>query len=249
MRYQTAPRSDEGRILQQNICADQRIRATHRNFFCNPVQKCGRIQLTVKYYGRMSSNRPVDRFQFGTRSLAQTLFLLLVVSALAACVTTSAPIYTDIRSGDQLQLNKAIASIPNGTRLQFQLGERIQPGNLDRWQTYCLIYVYDPTRGAEHRIDLFPDRFKIDQVRAGYRSSDYPFSSHQRYFGSLSWGVRDAPSYYLYRVNMRLQSADQPEVTSMGCYQKWSTPRAQKYPTRAEIREALGDWFELSPSQ
>ena len=177
------------------------------------------------------------------------ILALATVVLTSGCATGSRPLYDGVPNGSTLQLQQAFESVENGSQLQFQQGQRVQPGNLDRWQTYCLLYVYDKTRGAEHRIDLVPGNFEVNYVQTDYRSSDYPFFPNQKYFGSFSWGVRDAPAYYTYRVAMALQSSDQPEVRSLNCYRKWSTPRAHKYPTGAEIREALGDFFRLSGPQ
>jgi hypothetical protein len=57
--------------------------------------------------------------------------------------------------------------------------------------------------------------------------------------------VRDQPAYYLYQVSMPLTSPEQPELRSLDCYRKWATPRANQYPTLAEIRAALGEYLEL----
>ena len=177
--------------------------------------------------------------------LIKNTLLLAGVCLLSGCATTTRPVYNSLPVGTILQLNQAFESIENGTQLQFQHGRRIAPGNLDRWHPYCLLYIYDHTRGPEHRIDLFPGDFEIFAVQLDSRSSDYPFFPDRGYFGGLSWGVRDAPAYYMYRVAMGVQSADQPELRSLDCYQKWATPRAQKYPTPSEIREALGKHFSL----
>jgi hypothetical protein len=47
---------------------------------------------------------------------------------------------------------------------------------------------------------------------------------------------------------MQLTSPDQPDVRSLNCFKKWATPRANQYPTLAEIRQALGNLIELKPS-
>lgn len=174
------------------------------------------------------------------------LFLFGLV-LLAGCAATQAPIYTTINTDYRLQVQQAFVNLPNGTYLDFQQGQRIQPGNLDRWSTYCRLYVYHPDHGADYRTAVAPGTVRINSVKAAYHSSDYP---GQPRFGQFSWGVRDIPAYYLYHVGMQLTSADQPELRSLVCYKKWATPRAMQYPTLAEIRVALGEQIKLeSPAE
>jgi len=173
----------------------------------------------------------------------RALFLSLV-ALLAACSTTGTPIVEPIGKGSVLRLQQPFADLPNGSHVDFQGGRRIAPGNLDRWSTYCRLYVYDPTREAEHRISLTPDEFRVISVEMSYSSSDFPGMVGPG-FGHMSWGVRTAPAYYLYRVGMRISSPDQPEARSLDCYKKWGTPRANQYPTLTEIRAALGELIKV----
>jgi hypothetical protein len=169
---------------------------------------------------------------------------LSVAMALAACATTGPPIIAPVTSGSTLRLQQAFAELPNGSYIDLQHGLIIAEGNLDRWTTYCRLYVYDHTRGAEHVVALTPASFAIDSVRMGYRSSDFPEWPGPG-FGHYSTVFIDLPAYYLYRVKMSLDSPDQPEVRSLDCYKKWATPHANQYPTLEEIREALGDLIKI----
>jgi len=89
---------------------------------------------------------------------------------------------------------------------------------------------------------VVPGTFAISEVKIGYQSSAYPGKPR---FHWLSWGVRDAPAFYVYEVGMRLHSPDQPEVRSLICYKKWNVPRADQYPTLAQIRTALGSQIRI----
>jgi hypothetical protein len=168
--------------------------------------------------------------------------LLLAFGLMIGCATSQAPHYTAVSTDYVLQVQQVFDELPNGTYLDFQQGQRIQPGNLDRWSTYCRLYVYNPDHGADYRTSVEPGTLRISAVKADYHSSDYPPQPH---FGQFSWGVRDLPAYYLYQVGMRLNSPDQPEVRSLVCYKKWAVPRVNQYPTLAEIRAALGDQLKL----
>ena len=178
------------------------------------------------------------------KTLKKYHFYLLYVALLASCATTRVPLTPPVSSVYTVRVQQQFDALPNGTHIDFQHGRRVQPGNLDRWHTYCRLYVYNRNQGADYLTSVSPGRFEISAVDIAYHSSDYPV---QPRFGYLSWGVRELPAYYLYQVGMRLTSADQTDVRSLNCYRKWATPRAQKYPTLAEIREALGDQLKLEP--
>ena len=171
--------------------------------------------------------------------------LIIFLCLLGACSTKRPPFTAPVDTGFQLQIRQAFTDLPNGTHIDFQLGRRVLSGNLDRWTTYCRLYVYNRSRGADYVTSIIPGSFQVSAVDIGYVSSDYP--GRPGAFGHLSRGVRDNPAYYLYHVEMRLTSPDQPDLRSLNCYKKWATPRAYQYPTLAEIRSALGDGFRLAP--
>lgn len=175
--------------------------------------------------------------RFRTRSLC-----LLAILLLAGCAATSYQYVPRLSTEYRLQIRQSFEDLPNGTYLDFQQGQLIIPGNLDRWTTYCRLYVYNPAQGPDYRSTVLPGSVAITEVKAAYYSSDYP---SRPFFGDLSWGVRDMPAYYLYQVGMRLSAPDQPDLRSLVCYKKWAVPRADQYPTLAEIRRALGDLISI----
>ena len=87
-----------------------------------------------------------------------------------------------------------------------------------------------------------PGEFEIVAVKLRYDIVDT--LDRPRVYASLFWRDYTPPSFYLYKVGMRLTSADQPDVHSLDCYRKWST-RGRYYPTLVEIRQALGDLVEI----
>ena len=171
------------------------------------------------------------------RQHLSTIFLLLLVAGCSA----RTPIVAPVDPGFRVQVNSQFDALPNATRLQFQGGELIQQGNLDKWTTYCRLFVYNRDKKADYITAVLPGNFEVTRVIVKYVSSNYPVAS--RY-----WRVRDIPAYYLYQVRMQLTSPDQPDIRSLNCFKKWATPRAKQYPTLAEIRQALGNLIELKPS-
>ena len=111
-------------------------------------------------------------------------------------------------------------------------------------------------RKADYLTSVKPGRFRISDV-TNYRQSSKYSSVGSGIYASAGAGFSnfdsssgligrrfDPPSYYLYRVEMKLDSADQPDVQTLICSKKWAT-RGNYYPTLAEIRGALGNIVEL----
>ena len=172
------------------------------------------------------------------------LICLLLIASLIACASQGVPLVPPLSEGGVVRIKQPFTDIANGGHLDFQLGQLVAPGNLDRWSTWCRLYVYDHTRDADYHVTLAPGDFSVGTVRIGYRSSDFPnWSIHG--IGFFTRGVRDLPAYYLYQVSIPLTSPEQPELRSLDCYRKWATPRANQYPTLTEIRTALGEYVEL----
>ena len=171
------------------------------------------------------------------RQHLSTFFLLLLVAGCSA----RTPIVPPVDPGFRIQVNAQFDALPNATRLQFQGGERIPQGNLDKWTTYCRLFVYNRNRKADYVTAVLPGNFEVTSVEVKYVSSNAIFASR-------SWRVRDVPAYYLYQVRMQLTSPDQPDIRSLNCFKKWATPRTNQYPTLVEIRQALGNLIEIGPS-
>jgi hypothetical protein len=157
------------------------------------------------------------------RQHLSTFFLLLLVAGCSA----RTPIVQPVNPGFRVQVNAQFDALPNATRLQFQGGELIQQGNLDKWTTYCRLFVYNRNQKADYVTAVLPASLEVTRVVVKYSSSDSPPGTS--YVG-LNRGVRDLP-----------------DIKSLNCYKKWATPRANQYPTLAEIRQALGDLIEIIP--
>jgi len=181
-----------------------------------------------------------------------------LIALSVGCASTRAPIIPPVNSGFTVQTNKQFDSLPNYTRLYFQDGLQIPKTALDRWTTYCRLHVYNPDMKADYLASVKPGKFGISKVTNRAESSDYPIAGSASYasfrvglFGyrsatGLNSARYDPPSYYLYRVDMKLTSPDQPDVQTLICSKKWSK-RGNYYPALVEIRHALGDIIENIP--
>ena len=169
----------------------------------------------------------------------------LLIGLLAGCASSGPPYEPPVKNRDIVILKTPFDSISNGTSIRLQNGERIPEGGLDRWTTWCRIYVYNRHQDSDYITSLQPGEFEIVSVRVRYESSDLPY--RPREWGRLSQ-FHSLPAYYLYEIGMRLASTDQPDVQSLDCYKKWAT-RGRHYPTRAEIEQALGTLAEIRSAQ
>jgi hypothetical protein len=172
---------------------------------------------------------------------------LILCFFLSACASARPPLVAPLDTSFTLQINQPFEALPNGTHIDYQHGVRVPMGNLDRWTTYCRLYVYNQTRGADYRTAVNVGKLEISAVGMAYESSENlsgPWSPHRQIF----WDRRDPPAYFLYQVGMRLTSPDQPDIRSLACYKKWATAPADQYPTLPQIRQALGETIELVPA-
>lgn len=183
------------------------------------------------------------------------LVMLAVSSLLVACSTTGrpvAPVDTDYR----IELKHSWADLPNYSRIYFQGGQQLPYKSLDRWDTYCSLYLFNRERQADYMTAVDRGYFRINQVNIYRKSSESPPGSYGLFasvgFGlkktgssGLDWERDGPPSYYLYVVEMKLTSADQPDLKSLSCARKWNQ-RGNYYPTLPEMRRALGTLVTLS---
>jgi hypothetical protein len=185
-----------------------------------------------------------NRFDPGPIIMRPYRTSLILCIFLSACASGRAPTSAPLDTSYTLRINQAFEALENGTHVDFQHGVRVPQGNLDRWTTYCRLYVYNRIQGADYLTDVNAGQVEISAVTMNHRSSDdvgHPFHH-------LSWGLRDYPAYYLYRVGMRLTSPDQPDLRTLNCYRKWATANARQYPTLPEIRQALGNLITVVPA-
>lgn len=174
--------------------------------------------------------------------MCKSVIRLALIGLLSACATTQAPYVPPVQTRDLVIVNTAFRDLPNATRIDIQDGKRVQKGNLDRWSTYCRLFVYNRRQESDYVASVEPGSFEIVGVELRYDSPDTldrPWGHHR--FG---WHYYHPPAFYRYKVGMRLTSTDQPDVQSLDCYRKWST-RGYYYPSLAEIRQTLGDLIEI----
>lgn len=189
----------------------------------------------------------------------RALLLLGTIAAVtsAGCASPRQPVQAPLDTGYRIRINQGFEQLPNFSRIYFQQGERVQWKHLDRWSTHCEIRVFNRSENASYLTRAGPGEFAISRVRLVYQSSEYPYyGSHFDGLGFVGFGFVGSlesaeamhhdgpPSYFLYRVEMKLTSPEQPDVQSLTCMHKRST-RGNYFPSLADIRQALGSLIEL----
>ena len=168
--------------------------------------------------------------------------MLLFLGLAVGCASYESSYNPPVKTRDRVFINTAFDSLPNASRINFQRGRQVPYGKLDRWTTYCRLYVYNRRYDADYLTSIEPGQFEIVGVKLSHTSSN----SYYPPWRSVSLWRRphDIPAYYLYQIGLRLTSPDQSDVKSLDCYKKWSL-RGYHYPSLVEIRQALGDLIEL----
>jgi len=141
-----------------------------------------------------------------------------------------------------VQINQNL-EIPNRqARVYIQDGIKAALRDVDKWSTYCSLRMKDRHNEGEPKLTVSPAQFEIIKVREFNDSMYFPGT----FVVSLS---SDFPLDVIFEVEMRLKSAQQPDVWAMYCARQMTvySPifRSSYYPKLADIRIALGNTAEI----
>lgn len=173
----------------------------------------------------------------------------VTLSAVAAVMAGCATGYSTyggkvaVNPASTVQINGEF-DIPNqSARVYFQGGEQVGWGEIDRWTTYCSVLVNNVQYADQPQQTVGPGDFSIVKVR---QSNDR--YQNARVFVASRDGFFDIPSNVTYKVEMRLNSAEQPDVRSLICAKRVDQIGFGRnhYPKLAEMRTALGDLVEIN---
>jgi hypothetical protein len=171
--------------------------------------------------------------------ITRTSFIGVLVTLIGACAGSFD--YSEsvaVLPLSVVQINQPL-EIPDGeARIYIQHGKAIaKRGGLDRFLTYCSILMQNLHVPGEPLLTVSPGRFDVREVR---RYNDR-FNHLRILVASTLWIGEGGPSNTTYTLEMRLKSADQPDVRSLFCVKESDLGPRWQYPTIAEIRIALGD--------
>jgi hypothetical protein len=175
-----------------------------------------------------------------------TTATVIVTTALAACAPNiprdeNSPYFAP-PVGSQLILKKAVAIKPNEARAYFQHGE-IVPRTINYYEPHCQLEVNDVLPVPQ---TVKPGTFTITAV--SQRDFDVVQTGNTRLasgFGRFSVFDDDGVSNIMYAWQMRLTSAEQPNVRALICGGVFAIPVDAERPTINEMRQALGNYAEI----
>ncbi len=141
-----------------------------------------------------------------------------------------------------VQINQNL-EIPNRqARVYIQDGIKAALRDVDKWSTYCSLRMKDRHNEGEPKLTVSPAQFEIIKVREFNDSMYFPGT----FVVTLS---SDFPLDVIFEVEMRLKSAQQPDVWAMYCARQMTvySPifRSSYYPKLADISVALGNTVEI----
>jgi len=164
-------------------------------------------------------------------------FIIILAALITACSSYDYSKKIAVLPLSIVQVNTPL-EIPAGeARIYIQNGEAIaRRSGLDRFSTYCSFLMQDLHVPGEPVLIILPGRFDVREVR----QSNDRFNDTINLLASTMWTANGLPSNTFFTLEMRLRSADQPDVRSLFCV-KESSLRGRHYPNIEEIRIALGD--------
>jgi len=170
-----------------------------------------------------------------------TLVTLSGTALISACSTSSSryAAQPSVTPAAVVIVNQLL-EIPNKkARVYIQDGAQTAKRDLDPWRVYCSVLMQKLHSAGEPRLSVSPGQFGITKVRDYYEQQYFP--------GNFVASAREwhyVPPIVIFRIEMRLNSVQQPDVRSLICAKQVES-YARHYPTMAEMRAALGNTIEI----
>ena len=154
------------------------------------------------------------------------------------------PVQPRVTTALVVQVNQNL-EIPNRkARVYIQDGIKAGLREVDKWSTYCSLRMKDPHTEGEAKLSVLPGQFEIIRIRESNDSPYFPGAF------VVSRGISaDYTLDVIFEVEIRLKSAQQPDVWAMYCARQVTvfSPffRSSYYPKLADISVALGNTVEI----
>jgi hypothetical protein len=179
-------------------------------------------------------NRKLDELLKGT-------IIFTMVGLIAACagIESRYAKQLPVKPGTDIQIN-ITADIPlNKARVYSQKGQIIEKSDIDKNDVFCSVLMNSLQKQNGPKLSILPGTFRVTQVKL---SNDENYAP--RIFASREW-VYDPPSNVNYETELRLQSAEQPEVRSLICVRQIDG-YGNHYPRLADFKNTLGALVEFN---
>ena len=173
------------------------------------------------------------------------LLLLTLAIVVGGCGYASKQVAPEVKPGANVQINQAFEALRNGSTIYFQNGTNLPRKQLDKWSTYCALYVYNDEFGADYVTSVQPGNFQVARSLNGREIVDSSPLDGIKLAGSIGLSGHDLPSYIIYRTRLDLWSPDQPDVKSITCSRKAGN-YGDYYPRFEEMQAALGDLVRIN---
>lgn len=173
--------------------------------------------------------------------------LLISAIVMGGCGYTSKSNPPAVNPGSSLQINNHFSALRNGSYIYFQNGTNLPEKKLDKWSTYCALYVYNSEFGADYMTSVEPGNFQVSRSSNSREVVDIRDQnlSGTKLAGLVRWSAYDHPSYILYNTRLYLWSAEQPDVKSLTCSRKAGN-YGDYYPRFEQMKVALGDLIQIN---
>ena len=168
---------------------------------------------------------------------------IVVVSACGASLKSDS-VQPRVTPALVIQVNQNL-EIPNRkARVYIQEGVKAALRDIDKWSTYCSLRMKDLHIDGEPNLTISPGQFEIFKVRESNDSNFFPATF------VVSRGISsDFPLDVIFEVEMRLKSAQQPDVWAMYCAKQMTVFSpifpSSFYPKLPDIKVALGNIAEI----
>jgi len=159
----------------------------------------------------------------------------LLPVVLGACVS-STPVRPDATTDFQLVLQQPLQIPAASAHLRFQDGGPVGPS--DRFRPYC---EFELSTRSEQPQPVEPDRFQVTAIQRRTLSDELT--------GMPAAPLMRCNQDVYYETRLWLASERQPQVRVLICREVFDGCAFGRYPGPAEIGEALGPYFELTPTQ
>jgi hypothetical protein len=173
--------------------------------------------------------------------IVRTIVTLSGIAIISGCSFNSSGYASrpPVSTASQVQINQPL-EIPNKkARVYIQNGVVTAKRKLDPWDIYCSVLMQKLHSAGEPKLIVSPGQFEIVKVRENKEEQFFPGNI----VASLSeW--RYVPPIVIFKLEMRLQSDDQPGVRALICAKQVES-YGRHIPTLAEIKSALGTVIEI----
>lgn len=167
--------------------------------------------------------------------------LIIMVGLIASCAGFESRYAKQLpaRPGTDIQIN-ITADIPlNKARVYSQKGRIIEKSDIDKNDVFCSVLMNSLQKQNGPKLSILPGKFRVTKVKL---SNDYSYKP--RIFASREW-VYDPPSNVNYETELRLQSAEQPEVRALICVRQVDGYR-NHYPRLTDFKRGFGTLVEFN---